>query len=355
VHTLEHRAFLVLIGLVTLAFAWILWPFFGALFWAAVIAIVFHPVYKRLLWSMGGRRNIASFSTLAIIMLIVILPLLIITASLVQEASGLYAMTQSGELDFVRIFQRVFDALPSWAAGPHARFGLTDLAAVREKIVVALTNGVQFAAAEALAIGQSTFAVVTGLGVMLYVLFFVLRDGEALVERVKDVIPLRPELRNALVKKFTVVVRATVKGDILVAILQGALGGVMFWFMGIHASLLWAVLMAFLSLLPAIGAALVWFPVACYLLLTGSVWQGLFLIAYGVLVVGLVDNFLRPLLIGQATKMPDYVVLISTLGGIATFGIHGFIIGPVIAAMFIAVWDIFAEAGSQARKPAAAP
>jgi predicted PurR-regulated permease PerM len=120
--------------------------------------------------------------------------------------------------------------------------------------------------------------------------------------------------------------------------------------LGIHASLLWAVLMAVLSLLPAIGAALVWLPVACYLILTGSIWHGIFLIAYGVLVVGLVDNLLRPLLIGQATKMPDYVVLISTLGGIATFGIHGFIMGPVIAAMFIAVWDNFAESSRRAKR-----
>lgn len=131
------------------------------------------------------------------------------------------------------------------------------------------------------------------------------------------------------------------KGDLLVALLQGALGGLIFWFLGTTASLLLGVLMAFLSLLPAIGAGLVWAPVAIYLLATGSVWQGVVLIAYGALVIGLVDNFLRPILVGKDTKMPDYVVLISTLGGIEAFGLYGFVIGPVIAAMFIAVWDIF--------------
>jgi predicted PurR-regulated permease PerM len=168
-----------------------------------------------------------------------------------------------------------------------------------------------------------------------------LRDEDALSKRVKSAIPLRPEQLNALLLKFTVVIRATVKGDLLVALLQGALGGLIFWFLGITASLLWAVLMAFLSLLPAIGADLVWAPVAIYLLATGSVWQGVVLIAYGALVIGLVDNFLRPILVGKDTKMPDYVVLISTLGGIEAFGLNGFVIGPVIAAMFIAVWDIF--------------
>ena len=135
-------------------------------------------------------------------------------------------------------------------------------------------------------------------------------------------------------------------------VLQGMLGGIIFWFLGVPAAVLWGVLMAFLSLLPAVGSALIWLPVALYLLATGTVWQGLLLIAYGALVIGLVDTFLRPFLIGMDTKLPDYVVLISTLGGIAIFGLNGFVIGPVIAAMFIATWDIFS--GSQESKKAKA-
>ena len=110
------------------------------------------------------------------------------------------------------------------------------------------------------------------------------------------------------------------------------------------APLLWAVLMAFLSLLPAIGAALVWAPVAVYFLATGAVWQGVALIAWGVIVIGLVDNILRPVLVGKDTKMPDYVVLFSTVGGMALFGLNGFVIGPVVAAMFLAAWDLFSSA-----------
>ena len=128
---------------------------------------------------------------------------------------------------------------------------------------------------------------------------------------------------------------------------EGALGGLIFWFLGVHAPVLWAVLMAVLSLLPAVGTALVWLPVAAYLLVTGAVWQGLVLIGYGVLVIGLLDNILRPILVGKDTKMPDYVVLIATLGGMAIFGLNGFVIGPVIAAMFMAVWDLFSASRSQ--------
>jgi predicted PurR-regulated permease PerM len=123
---------------------------------------------------------------------------------------------------------------------------------------------------------------------------------------------------------------------------QGALGGLIFWLLGIHAALLWAVLMAAVSLLPAVGTALIWLPVAVYLLASGSVSKGIVLVAYGVVVIGLVDNVLRPVLVGKDTKLPDYVILVSTLGGIAIFGFNGLVIGPVIAAMFMAAWDIFA-------------
>jgi predicted PurR-regulated permease PerM len=132
-----------------------------------------------------------------------------------------------------------------------------------------------------------------------------------------------------------------VKGNLLVASIQGALGGVAFWFLDVRGALLWGVLMAFLSLLPAIGAGMVWVPVAIYFLLTGAIWQSIVLTAYGVLVIGLVDNLLRPLLVGKDTGMPDYVVMITTLGGMAVLGLNGFVIGPVIAAMFIAVWHIY--------------
>ena len=221
---------------------------------------------------------------------------------------------------------------------------MTSLGAAQETLSASIVKSSQFLAGQAVNIGQSTFDFIVNLCVMLYLLFFLLRDGDALSERIKGVIPLSAEQKNALFRKFTIVIRASVKGDMLVALLQGVLGGLIFWFLGVTTPLLWAVLMAFLSLLPVVGAGLVWFPVAIYSLATGAVWQGVVLIAYGALVIGLVDNVLRPVLVGRDTKMPEYVVLISTLGGIAMFGFNGLVIGPVIAAMFIATWDIFSAA-----------
>jgi predicted PurR-regulated permease PerM len=337
----EDRSLPVLLIAISLALAWILLPFYGAILWGVVAAIVFAPLYRGLARATGQRRSLAAICTVFIIVIIVILPLTLMTASLAQEASGVYGRVQSGELDIVRSLQRMLDALPASVMNLLNRFGLGSLAGMQEKLSAGLLKGSQALATQALAIGQNTFEFFINLFVMLYLLFFLLRDQDSLSQRLRDAIPLPPEQLNALRLKFIVVIRATVKGGLLVALLQGALGGVMFWFLGISASLLWAVLMAFLSLLPAIGAGLVWIPVAIYLLATGAVWQGVLLIAYGVLVIGLVDNVLRPILVGQDTKMPDYVVLISTLGGISAFGLNGFVIGPVIAAMFIAVWDIF--------------
>jgi predicted PurR-regulated permease PerM len=225
------------------------------------------------------------------------------------------------------------------------RFGIASLGALQERLSAGLLKGSEFLAGQAINIGQSTFEFVVNLFVMLYLLFFLLRDGDLLGRRVRRALPLRDKQLDELLLKFNVVIRATVKGNMLIALLQGALGGLIFWLLGISGALLWAVVMAFLSLLPAIGAGLVWIPVALYLLATGAIWQGVTLVAYGALVIGLVDNLLRPILVGKDTKMPDYVVLISTLGGIEVFGLNGFVIGPVIAAMFIAVWDLYS--GSQ--------
>ena len=338
----EDKAFLFLVVAVSLAFAWILWPFFGAVLWGVIIAIMFAPLYRRLSRSLRQRRTLAALATELVILVLVILPVTLIAALLVQEALGLYQRIQSGDLDFGRLFQQVLDAMPVWVTDLLDRVGLTSLGVVRERLSAGLTQGIQFLASQAINLGQNTFNFIVSLFAMLYLLFFLLRDGDQLAGRINRAIPLPPTQKRDLAVRFTTVIRATVKGNVVVAVVQGALGAFIFWVLGIHAAVLWGALMALLSLLPAVGAGLVWVPVAVYLLVTGSIWQGIVLTAFGVLVIGLVDNLLRPILVGKDTKIPDYVILISTLGGIAIFGFNGFVIGPLIAAMFITVWDIFA-------------
>ncbi len=352
---LENRSFLLLVVLVTLAFAWIVRPFFGAVLWALVATIIFAPLYRRLVAAWGGRRNRAALATLLAIIALVIVPATLITVFLLQEAGTIYAKVQSGQIDFGHYFVQIQNRLPAWATGVLERFGLTDIGAVREKIVAGLTNSFQKLAGQAFTIGQSAFGFVMTTGLMLYLTFFLLRDAEELSTRLGRAVPIAPGPRHELAEKFVAVIRATIKGSVVVAILQGAIGGVVFWALGIQGALLWGVLMAFLSLLPAIGTALVWAPVALYLLVTGDIWQGAVLIFCGVFVIGMVDNVLRPILVGRDLRMPDYVVLISTLGGIEVFGFNGFVVGPVIAALFMAVWDILTDMrGKAAEAPFAA-
>jgi predicted PurR-regulated permease PerM len=144
-----------------------------------------------------------------------------------------------------------------------------------------------------------------------------------------------------LFAKFGEVTRATIKGNLVIAVIQGTLGGLIFWVLGIPGALLWGVVMAVLSLIPAVGPAIVWVPVSLYLFATGDNVKGIVLVAFGAGVIGLVDNILRPILVGRDTKLPDYIVLLSTLGGLGLFGINGFVIGPLVAALFIAFWGIF--------------
>ena len=342
--TLEDRTFLLLLLFVSLAFIWVLWPFYGAIFWGAIFALMFSPLFLRVLRKMRQKRTLAAVITVSIVLVLVILPVGLISAMLAQEAASVYQRVQSGDLSFSRYFQQVYDALPLWVTGMLDRSGLNNLGLIQARVSESLTKGSQFIATQALSIGQNAFDFFVSFFIMLYLMFFFLRDGAALSRRIKEAIPLEEDIKRNIFSKFTTVIRATVKGNIVVAMLQGALGGLIFWFLGIHAPVLWGTLMAFLSLLPAVGAALVWIPVAIYFLATGAIWQGILLIAFGVLVIGLVDNILRPVLVGKDTKMPDYVVLVSTIGGMSLFGLNGFVIGPVVAAMFMAAWDIFMKA-----------
>lgn len=347
----EQHAFLTLLVAVTLAFGWILLPFYGALFWAVVLAVLFAPLQRRLALRIGGRGNLSTLITLCVCLLVAILPVIVITLMLVNEGAAVYERIERGELDVGAFVAQGKDMLPHAIQRQLDRLGLGNFDGLRDRVAQGALQGSQFLATKAFAIGQNTFEFVVGFFVMLYLLYFFLRDGPELVRTVRSAVPLAEGLKRRLQIKFTRVVRATVKGNIAVAVVQGALGGLIFWVLGISSPLLWGVLMAFLSLLPAVGCGLVWGPVALFLLARGELWQGVTLILFGVLVIGLVDNILRPILVGKDTRMPDYLVLISTLGGLTLFGLNGFVIGPLIAALFIASWDLYRNGTQTPRLP----
>ena len=342
--TFENKVFVALLVVVTLAFVWVLSPFYGAAFWGAVFALLFRPLFLRLLKSMGNRNTLAALTTLCLVLIVVILPLGLIVVSLVQEATGLYERMQSGELKPALYLQEVYAALPAWVLGTLDRFGLGNQGLILERLTASLSKASQVIATQAVSIGQNAFDVIISFFLMLYIMFFLLCDGEKLAGHFRNAIPLEEGIKQDLLQKFVTVISATVRGNVAMAALQGLLGGLALWALGIHAPLLWGTLMAFLSLVPAVGAALVWGPVVLYFMATGAVVKGVILLAFGTLVIGMVDNILRPVLVGKDTQMPDYVILVSTLGGIAIFGLNGFVIGPLVAAMFMTTWSIFAKA-----------
>ena len=336
---LFHGAYILFLVLITISFLYLLSPYYTAIFWALIFSVVFRPVYRHLLNVLPNRRNIAALLTLIIATLTAIIPLSFIAASVATEVAGLYNRIQSGELNLGLYADQIFNNLPVFVKEILERYQINDVFGLRDKLLAFTNQAARLLTTEIVSISQNTFSFLISSGIMLYLMFFLLRDGLAMQSYVKRLIPLHGEHKTHLFEKFITVIRATVKGNLLVAMAQGALGGIIFAILGIQGAILWGVLMAFLSLLPAIGAAIIWFPVAIYFLVTGSVIEGVVLIVFGFGVIGLVDNILRPILVGKDTKLPDYIVLITTIGGITAFGINGFVVGPLIAALFFAFWD----------------
>jgi predicted PurR-regulated permease PerM len=341
---IQSRAFLILLALVTVAFVWIMLPFYGAVLWAVILAILFRPLHVRLARALGGRRNIAAAVTVLVVILIAILPAALIVTVLIEQGAAFVARVQSGEIGPPGTLDALLVRLPDWVREALDAIGITDFATLQSRLAEAVAGVSQFLATQALNVGQNTLRLVAGAGVMLYLLFFLLRDGPRIGAAVRSALPLGSEVIEALIARFASVARATVKGNLIIALVQGTIGGVAFWLLGIQGALLWGAIMMFLSLLPAVGAALVWGPVAVYLILTGEVVKGVILVAVGAGVIGLIDNLLRPPLVGRGTRLPDYMVLISTLGGLVVLGINGFVLGPLIAALFVASWTLYRDA-----------
>ncbi|MCG5502179.1 AI-2E family transporter [Ectothiorhodospira lacustris] len=336
---METQTFFWLLLLVSVGFLWVLKPFFGPIFWACAVAIIFTPVQQWLLPRFNHRRNVTALATLGISIIIVVIPFIFVASSVVSQGINLYQKLDSGDISLEGIVTQVSTRFP-FIQEMLLRYDV-QLDELQNRVTEAAMATGKFMAERSINIGHNAFQFILNLGVMIYLTFFMLRDGKRMVELVKQAVPLGEERKGLLFAKFAEVTRATVKGNIVIAAIQGSLGGIIFWFLGIPAAVLWGVVMAVVSLIPAIGAVLIWGPVAIYLFAVGNYVDAIILTLFGAVVIGLVDNILRPILVGRDTKLPDYLVLTSTLGGIALVGINGFVIGPLIAALFMAFWGIF--------------
>jgi predicted PurR-regulated permease PerM len=325
----------------SLAFITMLAPFFEPILWAVTLAIVFKPVQKKLTMLLPKRENLTSLVTLLIIIFSVIVPALLLSISVGREGVALYQSISSGETDLSGPLSWAQNTWPSLI--DRAESLGVNIEEAKQKLSSSALQGSQWVASHIFTFGQNTVRFAVMFFLMLYLLFFFLRDGKKIIDIIIHILPIGDERERYLLSKFAEVSRATIKGTLVVGAIQGTIGGIIFSILGIESAIFWGVVMTLLSILPAIGSALVWGPAAIYLITSGMLLKGIILILVGVFVIGMVDNILRPILVGRDTKMPDYLILLSTLGGISMIGISGFVLGPVIAAFFLTIWAMFAK------------
>jgi predicted PurR-regulated permease PerM len=340
---LEHRSFLLLLAIVSLMFVWIAWPFSGPILWAALAAIMFQPLYRWVLRHVRGRRNLAASLVLLLIFIAVLLPALWIGSMVLDEAIALVNTLRANPIDIAELVDTVFAQLPASAKVFVAERGWNDVSFLQARLEEVLEASAGIVAQEAVAIGSGALGFFLSFGLGLYVLFFFLRDGKRIGEAVLHAAPIERAIADRLAERFLGIVRAVIKGSGVVGLVQGSVGALALLIVGVPSVLLLGVLMAILALIPAVGTALVWGPVGIWLLIAGDVWEGIFVLGSGAIIISSVDNVLRPILVGRDTGIPDWLILITTLGGISLAGVSGIVLGPIVAGLFLASWSILGE------------
>ncbi len=340
---LEQASFLLLVAGVTLLLLAIAWPFASPVLWAGLAAIMFQPLYQRVLRQVKGRANTAAIISLTIIFFAVLVPALIIGTLVVEEAARVVFGLRAGDINIASWFDAIYAALPESLRTGIANAGFSDFSSLQARLQALLGESAGLIAQQAVSIGSGAFGFVLAFGLGLYVSYFLLRDGLSIGETILSSVPLERDIADRLAARFLSIVRATIKGSLVVGVVQGALGAITFSIVGIPSAILFGVLMGISSLLPAVGTGLVWVPAVIYLFATGAIWEAGVVLVSGFLVIGMVDNVLRPILVGRDTGIPDWIILITTLGGIAAVGLSGVVLGPLVAGLFLASWSILRE------------
>ena len=329
--------FISIVVFVTIAFIGLIQEFLLAVFWATILSVLFQNMHNRIGLRIGNKPNLTAALTLVTIFIVVILPLLLIGYAVIMEGINYYQQIESGNLNISGKLDNLKAKVP--IVENFLRSLSLDVESLRASFNSSVTNLSKAMAGKAFAFTQNIVGFLVQFALMLYMLYFFLRDGKWLIEKLVWALPIGDKEEWALIKRFESVARATVKGSLVVAMTQGLAGGILFWAVGIPGAMLWGVLMTLVSLLP-MGSGIIWLPAAIIMYVQGHIAEAIIIVLVGALLIGLLDNLLRPSLVGNDTKMPDYLILISTLGGLSWFGISGFVLGPIIAALFVTCWEM---------------
>ena len=336
-----NRAFLLLLLIgITALFVKMIRPFLMAIFLAAIFAGLSAPLYRRILRLFRGRRALTSLATLLLLLLLVIIPFSALLGVIANEAFHIAERVRPWVTEQLQNPDHLLTRLEGI---PGVRYLEPYRAQLLEKAGALVGTAGTFLFNGLSATTRGTVSFFFKFFIMLYTMFYFLMDGRSLLEKILRYVPMEEVDKQRMVDKFASVTRATIKGTLLIGVTQGALSGLAFRIVGIDGAVFWGAVMTVLTIVPGIGTALVWLPAAIILLATGKTWQAIFLAGFCGLVVGNVDNLLRPRLVGHDTQMHSLLILFGTTGGIMLFGVLGFIVGPIVAALFVTIWEIYGE------------
>jgi len=324
----------------------ILSPFLTSIFWAILLAMVFYPLFQRLQRLLNKREVLCAMTMTLLVILVIILPSSLLMVSLANEVVGVYhwveEMIKTGRLQS-HLEQIKEIPILKWIWGRLYQYGDVSQTNPTDFLLKNLQQVSTFLFNQTSKIfkGLSTFII--GFFFTLLSLYYLFKDGARLLERLKEIVPIPSEERDLLIFRFKQMVYATIYGGIVVAIIQGALGGIIFWILGISSPVLWGTAMAFLSFIPIGGTALIWGPAAILLLVQGAFLKGIILLLLGIFGISMADNFLRPLFISSRTNIHPLLLFFAVLGGIQVFGLIGLVMGPLIATLCLTLIEIYVQ------------
>jgi len=332
---------LLLVTAILLYLCWrMVQPFLNVILWATVLVILFYPVHRRLLHRIKS-PSLAALVSCLLVILIILVPVALITLAVVNELYGA-ALTVQAAVDYMldpnsRVTGPILNFLSQYIDINHLRS--------QEFLVERLRGvGAQLAGRTLGFIGGLVGAIIQTF-FTIFTMYYLFRDGDNISRTVRDSLPLERDQADSIMTRTREVIDASVYGVITIAAIQGTLGGLAFWVLGLRSAIIWAVVMTFLSMVPMLGAFIVWVPAAIYLALTGHWVKALLLAAWGTLVIGMIDNFLRPKLVGGRTRLHELLIFFSVLGGLNVFGVLGVVLGPVVLALTLSLIDVYRPAG----------
>jgi predicted PurR-regulated permease PerM len=331
--------FFVILGLVTILFLYLLRPFFFPIFWAAVIAGVFRPLYSRLNRKLH-HPNLSTAVFFLLIALIILLPAGVVGTLVFNESVQIYETLSPDTKYMDRNFQHVIDAITGNSIAEMFHINKEMLVAKTTEVVQGITKYIFVHLTD---LTQNTLGLLVQFAIMLYTLFYFVRDGERFLRMAMKILPLGMGREKLLFDRFIVTAKSTLKVTLILGGIQGALGGIVFFVTGVEGAVIWGLMMILMAIVPMVGCTIIWAPAGVLMLLYGHIWEGILILAFGTLVISTVDNLLRPILIGQDVEMHPLLIFLSTLGGIILFGFSGFVIGPVITSLLIAIWEMYEE------------